>query len=212
MDIFGGAWLNYWEDIESDWRDKVGQDDLVLIAGDISWGMTLKEAEPDIVKISRLPGKKVIVRGNHDYWWSSYSQVKSALPEGMFAIQNNALRFENFVVAGTRGWQVLDEDTLEHDKQINLREQIRLRLTLTDLKNKLKEGDTPILMLHYPPFNAAFADSEFTAIIEEFKVSTVVYGHLHGKQCRSAPLVQKNGVNYYLTSCDQIQNKLVKLF
>ncbi|MDR3216023.1 MAG: metallophosphoesterase [Clostridiaceae bacterium] len=211
MDIFGEQWIDYWERICDDWRARVAEEDLVLLGGDLSWGMTSEEAAPDLAEIGALPGKKVIIRGNHDYWWSSYNKVKKILPQGMFAIQNNAVRIGGAVIAGTRGWTVADEDSEAEDKKIYLREQQRLRLSLEDLKQKNTDGAYEVLMLHFPPFNAQFGESEFTKIIEEYGIKNVIYGHLHGKRCRGELEVVKNGVKYYLTSCDQLHNELLCL-
>lgn len=211
MDIFGGAWLNYWEDIKEDWQKKVGAEDIVLIAGDISWGMTLEEAQADLDEIAKLPGKKVFIKGNHDLWWSSYSKVKSVLADDMYAIQNNSVKIGEVVIAGTRGWTVAEDGAAEDDVKIFLREQQRLKLSLDDAKGKLKDGERLILMMHYPPYNAKYDDSEFTKIIDEYGVKTVVFGHLHGRNCRADLHVTKNGADYFLTSCDQLQNKLIEL-
>lgn len=211
MDIFGGGWVDYWDVIREDWRKRVGADDIVLLCGDLSWGMKLSEALPDLAEIGELPGKKIIIRGNHDLWWSSYSQVLSALPENMFALQNNCLRFGDKLFCGTRGWTVASETTEEADRKINAREQIRLGLSLDAAAAQKKEGDVLVLMLHYPPFNAAFDNSEFTEIIKKYPVDYVLYGHLHGKNCRTKPVVTKDGIPYLLTSCDLVGNKLVEI-
>lgn len=211
MDIFGSAWENYWEKIQADWHEKVGKDDLVLLSGDTSWGMTIDEAVPDLQQIAALPGKKVIIRGNHDYWWSSYSKVKNALAENMYAIQNNSLIFDNTIIAGTRGWSVPLSNADEHDLLIYQREQTRLKLSLDHAMSIRKNNERVILMLHYPPFNVTFADSELTKIISQYPVDTVVYGHLHGKDCRAEKCIIKSDIRYLLTSCDQIDNKLIKL-
>ena len=211
MDIFGGAWDNYWDNIKTDWQTKVSDDDVVLIGGDISWATKLESSIPDLAEISKLNGKKVIIRGNHDYWWSSYAKVNKILPESMFAIQNNAKLFGNFIICGTRGWTILNHKSNDEDKKIYARELIRLKLTLDEAK-KLKETNPTakvILMMHYPPFNAMWQDSEYTNLISEYDITAVIYGHLHGKDCRTMDIIMKNEVPYYITSCDQVDNKLV---
>lgn len=209
MNIFGESWDNYWEEIQADWIEKVSEEDLVLISGDISWAMKLQDASPDLIEINKLPGKKVIIRGNHDYWWSSYSKVKEILPHNMYAIQNNAIKFGDFIICGTRGWTVQNPKSTADDIKIINRELIRLQMTL-DEAQKMKEKDEQeiILMMHYPPFNAQWQDSQFTDIISKYPVQAVTYGHLHGKNCRTKDIVIKNDIPYILTSCDQVNNKL----
>ena len=112
MDIFGGNWDDYWQKIECDWQQKVGDDDVVLIPGDTSWAMRMCDAIPDLEKIAKLKGKKVLLRGNHDYWWNTIGKVRNALPEGMFAVQNDCIRFGNLLVCGSRGWTCLTKGLL----------------------------------------------------------------------------------------------------
>ncbi|MEG2454406.1 MAG: metallophosphoesterase, partial [Clostridia bacterium] len=153
MDIFGDAWANYFEEITLDWQKKVADDDIVLIAGDISWAMSLENAIVDMLEVSKLKGKKVIIRGNHDYWWSSYAKVKAAT-KGLeiYPIQNNAIRFDGYVICGTRGWSIANEGANEDDKKIFNREIIRLEISLKEAVSKLQTGDKLIAMVHYPPF------------------------------------------------------------
>ena len=212
MDIFGPGWEDHFERISQDWKQKVSDNDLVLIAGDISWGMYLEEALPDLELIHKLPGRKVILRGNHDYWWKSITQVRQALPSSMYAVQNDCLRFGDLLVCGTRGWNAPENDfKSSEDEKIYKREVIRMELSLQDMQKQRKDTDLVIAMCHYPPFNSKLNNSEVTDLIEYFKVPIVVYGHLHGKQCRAKPFVNKNGVDYYLTSCDQVDCKLTLL-
>ena len=210
MDIFGGNWENYYEKIVADWTAKVSSEDVVLIAGDISWAMSIENAKVDFDVLAKLPGKKVIIKGNHDYWWGSYSKVKRMLPEGFFAIQNNAIKIDKYIFCGTRGWITVDQNKdSSEDVKIYEREQIRLKMSLDDAKRLCKDGEEIIALTHYPPFNAKFDNSPFTKIFDEYNINKVVYGHLHGKDCRAELIVNKNNTNYFLTSCDQINNKLV---
>lgn len=210
MDIFGACWDNHWQKICDDWTAKVKEEDVVLIAGDISWAMTLEDALADINEIAKLPGKKIFIKGNHDYWWSSLSKIKKVLPKDMYVLQNDALRFAGFVICGARLWNLSSSSS--DDKKIAQREKIRLTLSL-DSALKIKcQGDKLIAMCHFPPFDVTLADSEYTELFESCGVDSVVYGHLHGKDCRAEKCVEKNGVKYYLTSCDQIDNKLVKIY
>lgn len=212
MDIFGGAWDNYWDVIKNNWKKNVEEDDIVLIAGDISWAMFLNDAIPDLEDIASLPGRKIMIKGNHDYWWGSLSKVKSILPPSIYVIQNDALRLDGFVFFGSRGWTCPDKKWTEEDQKIYNRESERLKLSIGCAKKIMQDGDTLIGMMHFPPFNTLREDSLFTQIFEKENVRTVVYGHLHGKNCRVSPKVIKGGVEYHLTSCDQINNSLLRLF
>ncbi|MBQ7603145.1 MAG: metallophosphoesterase [Clostridia bacterium] len=213
MDVFGPGWEDHFVRICNSWQAKVKDDDLVLIPGDISWGMRSCEAQPDLDLIAALPGKKIIIRGNHDYWWDSISRVRSMLKGEFFALQNDAIKINNVVICGTRGWTVPNSpaEFKDDDKRIYDREVIRMQLALEDMAKKRQDGDISIVMIHYPPFNVKIDSSDFTDLFEKYKVDIVVYGHLHGKNCRACKFVQKNGIKYYLTSCDQVNCELVDI-
>ena len=216
MDIFGDGWQNHFDHISADWKSKVSADDLVLLGGDMSWGLTIDEARADYALVSSLPGKKVVVKGNHDLYWNSLSKMRASFPEFDF-VQNNAYRYQadgdshGIVVAGTRGWNLPGKDFTAQDEKIYLRELIRIDLSLSYAKSKLQEGDKLIVMMHYPPFDATYGESEFTKIFEKYRVDVVLYGHLHGKNVRVTRRLEKNGIIYYLTSCDLIDNKLIEI-
>ncbi len=210
MDIFGGCWDGYWQKICDDWNTKVKDDDVVLIAGDISWAMTLEDALADIGEIAKLPGKKVIVKGNHDYWWASVSKIRKALPKDFFVIQNDAIKFGDTVICGTRLWNLTNQN--QADKKICDREKLRLEMSLDSALRVKQEDDKILVMCHYPPFDVTLSDSQYTQVLEKYKVDSVVYGHLHGKDCRAEKYLEKNNIKYYLTSCDQVNNKLVKIY
>ncbi len=211
MNVFGASWENYVEDIIADWEKKVTDDDVVLIAGDHSWAMQLEDAICDLERFRNLKGKKVIIRGNHDYWWKSVSKIREKMPE-FFVLQNDAVKIENLVVCGSRGWTCEgSNDFTEEDKKIYLREVERLRLALKSAKKLVSEGDRLVVLMHFPPFNVRREESLFTKLFEENGVQAVVYGHLHGKDCRADLELEKNGVKYFLTSCDQVKNKLVEI-
>lgn len=208
MDIFGAVWDNYLDDIERSLAG-VTDDDLVLLAGDLSWAMTLENAVPDLDYIGRFPGKKVLIRGNHDYWWKSISAVRAALPQGVFAIQNDSMRFGNVIVCGSRGWSV--DDKSEDGKRLYARELLRMEMSLSAMQKQRAEGDKIVFMIHYPPYNVKFEPNPVTELFEKYAVDAVVYGHLHGKNCYGKKYVEKNGIKYYLTSCDQVANRAVEI-
>lgn len=212
MDVFGGNWVNYLDKIKEDWISKVKEEDLVLIGGDISWAMNLEDAKSDLEYFKELKGKKIFIKGNHDYWWSGITKVRDALPQNCFALQNDFIKFDNTIICGSRLWAVpgAPDFSLE-DKKIYSRETERLTLSLKSAQKLRQEGDKLIALIHFPPFNVKRENSAFTDLFEEYKVNTVVYGHLHGKNVRADKLVVKNGIKYYLTSCDQVENKLTEI-
>ena len=213
MDVFGPTWEGYWEKIVEDWQKKVSENDIVLIAGDISWAMKLEDAICDIKEINKLPGKKIFIRGNHDYWWNGLTAIRSSFPDGCYVIQNDSLKIGNFVFCGTRGWTVPEKEPYsDEDKKMLNRETIRLELSLQSAKNKMSDGDKLICMIHYPPFNSKLESSEFTTLMGKYGVDKCVYGHLHGESSRGVNYLQKNNIEYYLTSCDKVQNQLVLIY
>lgn len=213
MDIFGGAWADYMQKITEDWHNKVTDDDVVLIAGDISWAMNLCDAVPDLKTICDLPGKKVIIRGNHDYWWKSIGAVRASLYNGCYAVQNDCVKIGNVIICGSRGWTTPENNApmAADDKKIYDREVLRFTMSLAAMQKLRSEGDKVVTMIHYPPFNSRFESSAFTKLFEEYKVDAVVYGHLHGACGRLCFKREKEGVKYYLTSCDLVANRLVDI-
>jgi uncharacterized protein len=210
MEVFGKQWQGHWNRIQQSWQETVTQEDAVLIPGDISWAMTLEHAKVDLNEIAQLPGIKVLLRGNHDYWWDSINRIRSTLPSGMYAIQNDCLRLGSAVICGTRGWTCPGSSVWEggNDEKIYLRELVRLRLTLDAAAKKRLPNDRLIAMLHFPPFNERLEPSGFTQLLEEFGVQTAIYGHLHGFSGRNAFEGELRGVQYQMVSCDYLDFKL----
>lgn len=203
MEIFGAGWEGYLDAIERNWR--ANDDDLTLIAGDVSWAMQLNEATTDIGYIAGLPGKKVLLRGNHDYWWKSISAVRAALPDKIYAVQNDCLRFGSALCCGSRGWTFPDENSDAENIKIFNRELIRMELSLKKMSEIKQEGDYVIAMTHFPPFNAKFQPSILTDMFSSYNVDKVVYGHLHGK-VYFKPRIFIGKTEYIMTSCDLINN------
>ncbi len=208
MDIFGEVWDNYLDEINKS-LEPVTSDDLVLMAGDLSWAMSLENAVPDLNYIGEFPGKKIITRGNHDYWWKSISAVRGNLPQNVFAIQNDCIKIGDVIVCGSRGWSA--DDKTEDGKRLYARELLRMEMSLNAMQKLREQGDRVVFMIHYPPFNVRFENTPVTDLFEKFGVDAVVYGHLHGKNCYAKKLVVKNGIKYYLTSCDQVANRIVEI-
>ncbi len=214
MDVFGESWANYLDEIKQDWNSKVSCDDVVLMSGDMSWALKLEEATKDLEYLNSLNGTKIIIRGNHDYWWKSISKLRNELPANIYPLQNDAIKLGDYIIAGTRGWVVPEKNKpqSEEDKKIYDRELIRLELSLKHAHSLRQNNEKIICMIHFPPFNSSLEVSDFTSIIEKYGVSVVVYGHLHGKASRAVNHAKINGVDYFLTSCDKINNKLVRLY
>ena len=201
MDVFGEAWRGHAEKLERNWRERVQDDDLVLIPGDISWAMQLSAALPDLSFIGNLPGKKILLKGNHDYWWSAIGRVRSLLPAGMRAIQNDAIVEDNIGICGTRGWLCPGSNNFNaEDQKIYLRELDRLSLSLASLP----AVETKIAMLHFPPFLDKEKGSGFTERMEDAGVQIVVYGHLHGEANRYAFEGERNGITYHCVAADKL--------
>lgn len=208
MDVFGAHWEGHFCRIAKDWQQKVGQEDLVLIPGDISWAMQLEPALEDLRMIGALPGKKVILRGNHDYWWCGINRLREVLPENMYAVQNDALRFGDTVVCGTRLW-TLPQNGGPEDEKIYNRELIRLELSLESAK-KLG-GSRLVVMTHYPPLAEGGAETKASCLLNQYGVQDVVYGHLHGASLRGAVNGLYDGVRYHCVSCDGLKFRMYAL-
>jgi predicted phosphohydrolase len=213
MSVFGAGWENHFEKIKKDWLEKVTPDDIVLIAGDISWAMKLSEAETDLQAIATLPGKKVLIRGNHDFWWSGISKVRQSAPDNSFYFLNiDACKIDDFVFVGSRGWTCPGSpDYSEQDQKLYLREVERFKLAFAEAEKLKKEGDKVIALIHYPPFTQKKEDTLFSQLFEEKKVDKAVFGHIHGNTFFPFK-TEKNGVEYLLTSCDKTEFKLTKVY
>jgi predicted phosphohydrolase len=168
MDIFGSEWADHHLKIKENWGKIVSDDDIVILGGDLCWAMKLEDAQQDFDFIHQLPGKKVLFKGNHDYWWQSYSKVVRALPEGIYAVQNNYFAYENGIaICGTRGWTIPGEHYTEQDGKIFKREKMRLELSLAKAQNDGYEKF--IVTLHYPPFIRYEEDEGFAEDHEEIQ-------------------------------------------
>ncbi|MBQ8430818.1 MAG: metallophosphoesterase [Clostridia bacterium] len=209
MNVFGPVWENYLETIIQDWNEKVEDEDVVVLAGDFSWAMKFDEVVSDFSFLEKLKGYKIIIRGNHDYWWKSISSIRKALPEKCFALQNDAIKLGNYIFCGNRGWNVPEgQFNTDEDKRIYARE---IEITTLSLKSaeKLKVNDEKIIFVtHFPPFNYKAEESQTTKLMEEYGVYKVIFGHLHGYTNPNIINKNINGINYYLTSCDIKKNKL----
>ncbi len=213
MDIFGSGWEGHFEKIKADWRNKVTDEDVVLIPGDISWAMKLSDALVDLRSLADLPGKKVFIRGNHDYWWNGITKLRDQAPnDSFYFLQTDAVRIGEFVIVGSRGWTCPGSaDYTEQDQKLYLREGQRFQLAFLDADKLKQEGDKLIAMIHYPPMNVKKEDTLFTDLFKANGVEKVVFGHIHGAVY--FPLkTEKDGVEYIMTSCDKVGFSLVKIY
>ncbi|RVU54819.1 metallophosphoesterase [Anaerosphaera multitolerans] len=208
MDVFGSKWENHEEKIISHWKEVVASDDLVLLPGDISWALKLKESEEDLKKIDSLPGKKIISKGNHDYWWSSLSKLKAMELSTIEFLHNNSYVYKDVGIYGTRGW--ISKDTQgfnEKDETIYLRELNRLKNSLESNKEVSKK----IVMIHYPPFNQDLVPNEFAEVMSEYGVDICIYGHLHSEGHKFVVEGVIGGVEYRCVSSDYVDFKLQEI-
>lgn len=210
MDIFGDNWQDHEGQIFKNWNDKVKEDDLVLVPGDITWALKLEDAKKDLDRIDGLMGKKIISKGNHDLWWQSKSKLKSLNLKTIDFLQNEHFTYENVAIAGTRGWSPKDSDEFdEHDEKIFNRELNRLELSLKSIRTKPSKK---IAMIHYPPFN--FKDrstNEFVEMMKKHEVDICIYGHLHGEGHKFALEGTIEGIDFHCVASDYINFDLKKI-
>lgn len=201
MDVFYG-WDNYMERLKANWQRTVGVNDTVVIPGDISWALKLEKSLEDLRFIDNLPGKKIILKGNHDLWWPTMTKVKAFFEQNSIktitALFNSAEIVGDNVICGSRGWLC---DNSEQNKKIILREAGRLE---TSLAEALKTGLQPIVFLHYPPVYADVCCEEITDVLKKYNITQVYHGHIHGSGLHRA-VKEYDGISYKLVSCDCIE-------
>ena len=205
MDVFPG-WKDYTQRLEQNWRSLVKESDTVVIAGDVSWAMKLEETEQDFAFIHRLPGQKILMKGNHDYWWSTKSKIERFLQEkgftSMKVLHNNAYIVENVAVCGTRGW-LYNSETEEDIKIVN-REVGRLVASLDDAVRQDAHAQ-PIVFLHYPPVYGNMACAGILDVLETRHIEQCYFGHIHGNQAsKKAVRGNYHGIKMHLISCDYV--------
>ncbi len=211
MDIFGDIWKNHSEKIRERWLEAVRDEDTVLVAGDISWATAMEDAKEDMAFLKGLPGRKIMIQGNHDYWWDSASKVRKEFPCFTF-LRNDYAAYGDYAVCGSRGW-LCPNDTYytSQDEKLYKREANRLRMSV---EAALRAGyENIILMMHYPPTNDNKESSAFTDLIQEYaEIKKVVYGHLHGENSFDASLKGEfGGREFFLVSADYLHFKPVKI-
>ncbi len=214
MNIFGEIWENYEEKIAENWKKQITDEDLVLLPGDFSWAMYLKDTVKDFEYLNKLPGKKLLLKGNHDYWWTTLKSMREFLADNNFSnidfIYNNSYEYDGYIIVGTRGWTQSDND---EDIRLVDREKIRLELSIQDGIKNYGEDKSIIVCMHYPPItkgNACNRD-EFAKVMEKYNVKQCLYGHLHGNSHKDIIEGKINNIDYKMVSCDYTQFKLIKI-
>lgn len=220
MNIFGSNWENHEEKIKMDWLKKVKFTDTVLLVGDFSWSMDLKNALLDFEFINKLPGCKILLKGNHDYWWTTLTNMKNFLKENNLNnidfLQNNSYEIEDKIICGTRGWNISDIDVTLHSQKMIKRECQRLQLSIEDGIKKYGKNKEIIVCLHYPPILQTQIlkgeTTEFINILKKYNIKKCYYGHLHGKSING---IEKNavykGIELILVSADGVDFRLQKI-
>jgi predicted phosphohydrolase len=203
MDIFGG-WDNYTERMTYNWNRNVAPDDTVVLPGDFSWAMNFDEAKADFDYVNKLNGKKILLKGNHDYWWTTLNKMNRFLSENSFdkisILHNNHFRYEQYGICGTRGW--INENGNTADAKVLAREAQRLEVSI---KSALSAGLIPIVFLHYPPVYADSCNYNMLEILFKYNIKECYYGHIHGKSCNYAINGECDGIKYKLVSSDYVQ-------
>ena len=218
MNIFGDNWDNHEKKIKRDWLSKVKEEDTVVLAGDFSWAMKIEDALEDFEYINDLPGKKILLKGNHDYWWTTVTSMKKFLLEhnlkNIDFLYNNSFEVENKIICGTRGWSLLENDSIE-DKKIIDREVGRLKLSIQDGINRFGIDEEIMVFLHYPPITQANMlkneSSPFIDVIRQNKIKKCFYGHLHGSSIKDAVNGNIDEIELKLISADGVDFKLQKI-
>lgn len=218
MDVFGEKWQGHTDKLKEDWKSKVKPEDTVVLAGDFSWATYLKNTYKDFEYINELPGKKILLKGNHDYWWTTIKSMKQYLEENGFEnidfLHNNSFCIEDKIIVGTRGWALLDS---ENSEKMIKRESSRLELSIKDAIQKYGENKELICIMHYPPItktkmkNEYTYDSQFLDVMKKYNIKKCYYGHLHSNSHKDAVEGNVEGIEFKLISGDYIEFKLEKI-
>ena len=212
MSIFGENWEEHSEKIKNNWISKVKPEDTVVLSGDFSWAMYLQDTYKDFEYLNSLPGKKLLLKGNHDYWWTTVTNMRNFLEENKFEnidfIYNNSYLVENKILTGTRGWNLLDT---ENSSKMIKRESIRLQLAIEDGIKKYGDDKEIIVFMHYPPISHVNKNTEFVRMLKQYNVKKCYYGHLHGKSYQDAVEGIVDGIEFKLISADYLNFDVIKV-
>ncbi|MDK2802972.1 MAG: metallophosphoesterase [Oscillospiraceae bacterium] len=209
MDIFPG-WENYINKIEKNFLEIIKPEDTVVIPGDISWAINFKELYEDFKFLESMPGKKILLKGNHDYWFNTKKKMDNFILENSFSsisiLHNDSKDYGDYFIAGTRGW--VNENKENVDKKVLLREAGRLEISIT---HGMKKGKKPIVFLHYPPLYKNSYNKEMLSVLNKYKIDKVYYGHIHGEFIKYAKTGIHDGIEYNLVSSDFLNFKPHKI-
>lgn len=216
MSIFGENWEGHEEKIKKDWIEKVKPNDIVVLPGDFSWSTYLNDTYEDFSYLNALPGKKILLKGNHDYWWTTVTNMKNYLKENNFDnidfLYNNSYEYENLILVGTRGWSLSEE---EEDKKLLKREVLRLELSIKDGIEKYRNEKEIIAFMHYPPITLSNIihneTNDFIKILQKYNIKKCYYGHLHSASIKEAIQGEYFGIEFKLVSCDGLDFKLLQV-
>ncbi len=202
MDVFGGAWVGYMEKLKEGFS-VIKPEDTTVLLGDLSWALDLQNAKADFAWINEIPGRKIILKGNHDYWWSTVKKFDGFCAQNGFEnfhiLHNNYFEYDGFAICGTRGWFFEEERSGQHDEKVFKRELLRLEASLQSA------GDLPkIVFLHYPPRYKGYECPEILELLQKYEVRNCYYGHLHGASHGLAQEGMWDGVNFKLLSADRL--------
>jgi predicted phosphohydrolase len=212
MDVFGELWRDHARRMAQNWDATVGDGDTVLLPGDLSWARNLREAAVDLRWIAERPGRKLLLRGNHDSWWSSLARIRDELPPGCEALQNNALEFEDWVVVGARGWTSPDDPFAQPgDERVYRREMERLRLSIVDARRRFGGQRPRLAMVHYPPWIDGREPTEVVDLLADAGVRICVYGHLHGEDHALAVTGTRRGIDFRFAAADAVDFTPVRI-
>ena len=215
MDIFGDNWESHEEKIKKDWISRVKEEDTVIHPGDFSWAMHLKDTYKDFEFLASLPGKKILLKGNHEYWWTTVTNMNNYLKENNFTniefLQTNSIEVEDKIICGTRGWTLNNLDT-ENSKKILAREEQRLELSIKDAITKNLNSEKEIIVfMHYPPIIKQDLNTGFMKILKKYDIKRCYYAHLHGKSIEEAVEGNVEGIEFKLVSADGLDFKLLRV-
>jgi predicted phosphohydrolase len=205
MDVFGELWRDHAERMARAWDSSVAETDTVLVPGDISWARNMVEAAPDLDWIGARPGRKLLLRGNHDSWWSSLTRVRGALPDRCEPLQNNALEFEEWIVVGARGWTGPDDPYAKAgDERVFGRELERLRASIADADARFGRSRPRLAMTHFPPWVDGQQPTRVVDLLHAAGVRLCVYGHLHGDDHKRAVRDERRGIRFVFAAADAV--------
>lgn len=211
MDIFGRSWANYVERLKNNWEMTVKESDTVVLPGDFSWATYIEDAKADFDFLEALPGRKILLKGNHDYWWTTMSKLQIFIRENNYKsvefLQNNSLMYKDVSICGSRGWNTPAPTLTGDDKKIYEREILRLEMSVKAAGNP----EDIIVFTHFPPILKDFRENAMTELFEKYKIKTCIFGHIHSAGVKNVFEGELRGTDYKLVSCDYREFMPVKL-